>query len=199
MPSLDSTVETGAPTRRSNRPVTQFAVSRTEEFLLGKAEVGRKWLHNTTVDVVQEDKRSMTMFVRLYQETILTLTMSLPEQELIHVCISVGTTFSLNGCPTKTTLERLNGLLDCMGFHGVIPEKVRAFKDPDGSGLFFFGKNEQRMPIGQFHARNIILTPDPEDLIIQSSDIDHDWSIMKKKVVGSSVVYEKRNRLVTNG
>lgn len=198
MPSLDTPVTSGAPTRRSNRPVTQFAVRRTEEFLLGKAEVGRHWLQNTTVDVVQEDKRSMTLFVRLYHETILTLTMSLPEQELIHVCVSVGTTFSMNGYPTKTTLERLNGLLDCMGFHGVIPEKVRAFKDPEGTGLFFFGKGDLRVPIGQYHARNIILTPDPDELIIQSSDIDHDWAILKKKFIGDAIVYEKQKRLKSN-
>lgn len=198
MPSPDTTISSGAPTRRSNRPVTQFAVRNTEEFLLGKSEPSRKWLQNTTVEVVQEDKRSMTLFVRLYHENILTMTMSLPEQELIHVCVSVGTTFSMNGYPTKTTLERLNGLLDCMGFHGVIPEKVRAFKDPEGTGLFFFGKGDQRVPIGQYHARNIILTPDPDELIIQSSDIDQDWAIMKKKVIGSSIVYEKQKRLSSN-
>lgn len=199
MPGPSATLDQGAPIRRSNRPVTQFAVRATQEFLLGKAEVGRQTVHNTTVDIVQEDKHSITLFVRLFSETILTLTMSLPDEQVVHICLSVGTAFTMGGCPTKTTIERLNGLLDCMGTHGVIPEKVRIFKDPGGSGSFFFGKNDYMIPVGEHYARNITLVSDPDELLIQSSDASHDWPIMKKKVVGSSVVYEKRNRLVSNG
>lgn len=197
MLSLDTPSDT-APLRRSNRPVTEFAVRHTEQFLLGKAEVGRKFLHNTTVDIIQEDKRSMTLFVRLYNEKILTLTMSLPNQEIIYIGVSVGTTFSMNGYPTKTTMERLNGLLDVLGIHGVIPEKVRVFKDPEGSGSFFFGRNDQKIQIGEHHARNIILSTNPDQLIIQSTDANHDWMIMKKKVVGDSVVYKKQKRLIAD-
>jgi hypothetical protein len=195
--TLSSDEICGAPVRRSNRPLTQFAVREVEDFLLGKSEAHRTSIHNTTIDVVQEDKRSKSLFVRLHGETILALSISLPDEEVIHTQISLGTTFTADGCPTKTTVERLNGLLDCLGTHGVIPEKVRIFRDPSGGGSFFFGKGEKKTPVGQRHARNIVLKSDPDELLIESSDVNQDWEIMKKKMVGGTVTYEKNKRLAS--
>lgn len=186
-----------APTRRSNRPVTQFACRLAEDFFLGKVSATRKTVFNTTVEC-EESKNDTTLSVMLYGHKILTVSMSLPDEDIIHVGISIGPEFSMDGYPTRTLIERMNGLLDAMGIHGVIPEGVRIFKNQE-KGFFCFGKGEQWIPVGQHYARNIILAPDANELIIQSSDLDINWSIIKKKKTkDGGYVYEKQDRLASN-
>lgn len=183
-----------APVRRSNRPVTQFACQHTENFLLGKAVSTRQTVRNTTVEC-EKTKNHAALSVKLYGHEILGISMSLPDEEIKHIAISVGTGFTMEGYPTRTSLERLNGLLDAMGIHGVIPEGVRIFKNQE-QGIFCFGKGDNWIPVGQHHARNIILSSDPDEFIVESSDIGLDWSIMKKrKTQDGKFYYEKQDRL----
>ena len=158
-----------APTKRSNRPVTQFVCDHLEKFLLGKEKPGTYFLHNTYAKCI-EDKHSTTFTASLRESDILTVTLSLPDEQPVLVNVSVSDYFAFDGRPTKTVVERLNGLLDTLGIHGAIPEGVRIFKDRD-EGIFYLGKGENKIAVGRKYARNIRLSPDPEEFSIQSSDL----------------------------
>lgn len=68
------------------------------------------------------------MTVKLFEATILELGFSAKNHKhLLWVSIGNGGFFDGRGNPSRTTRERLNGLLDALGTHGYIPEKVRAF------------------------------------------------------------------------
>lgn len=159
-----------APTRRSNRPVTEFACNLTNRFLMGTLEPGKQALNNTSVSCT-ESKSAVNLFVDLFDHTILDILLALPTEEPIHVRISVGDYFDGYGHPTKTTIERLNGLLDCIGSHGIIPEGVRIFKDRS-TDTFYLGKGDKRIPVGKKYARNVFLKPNCDEFIIEYSDID---------------------------
>lgn len=158
-----------APTKRSNRPVTQFACDHLEKFLLGKEEPGTYFLHNTYVKCTEE-RNSTTFTASLRESEILTVSLSLPEEEPVLVNVSVSDYFTFDGKPTKTVVERLNGLLDTLGIHGIIPEGVRIFKDRD-EDMFYLGKGDDKIAVGRKYARNVRLNPDPEEFSIQSSDL----------------------------
>jgi hypothetical protein len=107
---------------RSNRPLTQFAVNNLIKFIKSSdPEVFTKEEGNTTVSI-HKDKRTgkFTFQVFLFQASIF---------ELDEECITVrnGGFFDSTGRPTRTTRERLNGLLDAAGGLGVIPKGVRVF------------------------------------------------------------------------
>jgi hypothetical protein len=166
--TVPSVIFDSAPVRRSNRPVTQFACRLTEDFVLGKLDPKKYILRNTTVDCVEGDF-STTLTVKLFTTEILTLSLSLPKEEPIFLSVSVGDRFTDAGHPTRTCIERLNGLLDSIGIHGIIPEGVRVFKDRDND-TFYLGQGDNRIAVGMNHARNIILKPDPNEFIVLKSD-----------------------------
>lgn len=168
MPGL-SLANDFAPVRRSNRPLTQFACRLTEDFLLGKLEPKKYIVNNTRVDCT-ENKTSTTLTVRLFNAQILTVSLSLPKEEPLHVSIGIGDVFTNTGHPTRTSIERLNGLLDSLGIHGIIPEGVRVFKD-SRNDMFYLGKGENKIPVGEHYARNVTLRPDPHEFIVEASDL----------------------------
>jgi hypothetical protein len=168
MPGLSTTEDT-APTRRSNRPLTQFACRLTEDFLLGKLEPKKYIIHNTTVDCT-ETKSSTTLAVKLFSTQILTVSLALPTEEPLHVSINVGDKFTNAGHPTKTSIERLNGLLDSLGIHGIIPEGVRIFKDFTHD-MFYLGKGDDKIAVGEKYAHNVSLKPDSFNFIVEASDL----------------------------
>jgi len=161
-----------APVKRSNRPLTQFACQLTGDFLLGKADPKKYIIHNTTVDIV-ETKTSTTLTVYLFNTQILTVSLSLPKEDPVHLSICVGDKFTDDGFPTRTTIERLNGLLDCLGIHGIIPEGVRIFKDST-ENCFYLGKGDNRIAVGKKYAKNVTLTPNQDEFIVETSDMELD-------------------------
>jgi hypothetical protein len=94
----------------------------------------------------------------------------LPDEQPFYLSVGLGEYFDGYGCPTRTTVERLNGLLDCLGFHGVIPEGVRVFRDSI-EDIFYLGKGDNKIAVGKRYAKNIMLQTDPEDFIVQTSDM----------------------------
>lgn len=161
-----------APTRRSNRPVTEFACNLTSRFLMGTLEPGKQTLNNTSVSCI-ESKSAVNLLVDLFDHAILDILLALPTEDPIHVRISIGNYFDGYGNPTKTTVERLNGLLDCIGCHGIIPEGVRIFKDR-GTDTFCLGKGDKYIPVGKKYAKNVFLKPDCDEFVVEYSDIELD-------------------------
>lgn len=153
--------------RRSNRPLTQFACRLTDAFLLGRLAAGQHTNHNTTVSCEQSALQDH-LKVRLWDVTLLSLSVSAEDQRPLQLLISLGSVFDSHGCPTRTTVERLNGLLDCLGFHRVIPEGVRVFRiTPDGPRCLGLGSG--RVMVGRQFATEVLLRSDPEHFIVEAT------------------------------
>ena len=157
------------PMRRSNRPLTQFACELLDKFMLGKLEPGFYENCNTSVECL-EDRATKTVVISLFNRPIINLSLMLPDEEPFYLSVGLGEYFDGFGLPTKTTVERLNGLLDGLGFHGVIPEGVRVFKDPVES-MVYLGKGDNKIAVGKKYAKNIILDTASEDFRVKASDL----------------------------
>jgi hypothetical protein len=110
---------------RSNRTLTQFAVDKLVEFI-AKPKTLSETQGNTTVSVHMDRlSQELTFQVFLFEESIF---------ELSEQCVILrnGGFFDSKGRPSRTTRERLNGLLDAVGGLGVIPEGVRLFLGHSG-------------------------------------------------------------------
>jgi len=120
---------------RSNRTLTQFAVDKLSQFIASPQAVQEEAQGNTTVSVhMDRETQEPTFQVFLFGQSIFELS----EQCLI---IRNGGFFDSKGRPSRTTRERLNGLLDAAGGLGLIPEGVRLFLGHNGQkDTCFIGK-----------------------------------------------------------
>lgn len=158
----------GAPVRRSNRPLTQFVCHHLDRFMSGHADNGRIENCNTAVECSLGSKeRIFSAF--LYETELLNLVLDKNDQP-VYLKISIGDRFAFGGLPSKAVIERLNGILDNLGIHGLIPEKIRIHKDRD-EGIFYLGNGDSKVAVGQKYARNIVISSDPDNLCIESTDM----------------------------
>lgn len=120
---------------RSNRQLTQFAVDKLSQFTASPRAVREETQGNTTVSVhMDREAQELTFQVFLFGQSIFELS----EQCLI---VRNGGFFDSKGRPSRTTRERLNGLLDAAGNLGLIPEGVRLFLGHNGQkNTCFIGK-----------------------------------------------------------
>lgn len=134
---------------RSNRPLTQFAVDHLKEAL--KAPFGLRQFSvacNTETEFIPAEMYRARFSVRLFGEEILLIWFSSlvgPPVAAESIVLRTGDFYDSKGRPSRTTRERLNGLLDALGEAEIIPEGVRAFVDPE-TGQSRVGKgNEYRV------------------------------------------------------
>ena len=128
---------------RSNRQLTQFAVDRLRQQLLNPTP-GQSTAGNTTV-VYDEctccAERPPHIVVKLFDKEIFrAYTSPLNGRTIVGIQLKTGDFYDSKGRPSRTTRERLNGLLDFVCTAGVIPEGVRVFIREDG--LCCVGKGE---------------------------------------------------------
>lgn len=121
---------------RSNRQLTQFAVDKIRQYMVyGPEKFVDESAGNT--EVVLEDCPTcprIAIVVRLFGKDILRLVANPFNPRIIAgICVFTGDFYDSKGRPSRTTRERLNGLLDAMGTAGFIPEGVRIFLREDGS------------------------------------------------------------------
>ena len=110
---------------RSNRTLTQFAVDSLSDFIRDPS-IFKETRGNTTVSVhMDRVTQEPTFQVFLFEESILEVS----SQCLI---LRSGGFFDSKGRPSRTTRERLNGLLDAAGSLSLIPEGVRLFMGHNG-------------------------------------------------------------------
>ena len=120
---------------RSNRQLTQFAVNKVRQYLLkGDAEFTNEKAGNTRVSL--HDCPSCprkTLKVCLFDHLIMELVINpLHPGSIAGLLVHTGDFYDSKGRPSRTTRERLNGLLDALGEAHFIPEGVRVFLAEDG-------------------------------------------------------------------
>ncbi|HAW77950.1 MAG TPA: hypothetical protein DCW74_19710 [Alteromonas australica] len=147
---------------RSNRTLTQFAADKLAEF------VNNQWTGpvtqskgNTTVKVfTPKDKSSSSVFqVFLFNESIFELDQT-------HLIIRNGGFFDSKGRPSRTTRERINGLLDAVGELKVIPQGTRMFLGNNGQKDTCFIGNSSRSAVLDSQCPDRIIVRDSKQLLV---------------------------------
>jgi len=134
---------------RSNRQLTQFAVGKLEEFLaLGPSKFVSATAGNTSVALSQSNGLNI-LSVKLFDETILEAYFG--GLQLLEVTLYDGGFYDKQGRPSRTTRERLNGLLDALGAEELIPEGVRAYLSTEADGACHVGCAGIGRPLGRGH------------------------------------------------
>jgi hypothetical protein len=146
--------------RRSNRPLTQFALGCLDLFLKTSNYSTDRSRGDTSVLCTKKDKiKKFKAFV--FGEQIIEVTLF--EDEPVAVNVFMGSTFGANGGPSDPVVERLNGLLDALGSYSVIPRGVRVFRDRIEE-IFYLGRGEQKVPVGLLYAHKVSIKPNFEEL-----------------------------------
>ena len=153
---------------RSNRQLTQFAVDKVRQYLVGGPEGFKdETAGNTTVELDKCPCCPRTALrVLLYDKVILSLIVSPLNPRLIAgIMVASGDFYDSKGRPSRTTRERLNGLLDALGASNFIPEGVRVFiRDDNGC---YVGKGDacRSFDAGQ---PAVIMLSHPSDVVFCS-------------------------------
>lgn len=150
---------------RSNRQLTQFAVDKVRQYMVygperfqdekaGNTEVA---LHNCS------ECPRIALLVRLFDKEIIRLVVNPFNPRIIAgICVFTGDFYDSKGRPSRTTRERLNGLLDALGAAQFIPEGVRVFFREDGSCCI--GKGDACKHFDAGNSKVLILSH-PTDLV----------------------------------
>ena len=121
---------------RSNRPLTQFAVDRIKGHIMSGPVEGSAVAGNTEVEcqICRRCPYAPPQYVvNLHGKQIMRIyTSPMNHQTPIAVMISTGDFYDGKGRPSRTTRERLNGLLDFLCGQEFLPEGVRVFFREDG-------------------------------------------------------------------
>ena len=123
---------------RSNRQLTQIAVDAVD-LALENGFCINTIAGNTEIYNIDEGVQ-----VKLFGKEILFL--GFQANRVTTVVVRSGDFHDSKGRPSRTTRERLNGLLDLLGDRGVIPEGIRVFLAGNGCRV---GKGDQSQPLGE--------------------------------------------------
>ena len=121
---------------RSNRQLTQFAVDKLRQYLVyGPEQFVDEKAGNTRVSFFQcSECHRKAVKICLFGNIIMELVVNpFNPRTVAGIFIRTGDFYDSKGRPSRTTRERLNGLLDALGHAGFIPEGVRVFLREDGS------------------------------------------------------------------
>ena len=151
---------------RSNRQLTQFAVERLRYAMVyGPEKVGKSSQGNTEVeaDTCNQCGRPSHLVIRLYNKDIMRILFSpINPRVVAGILVSTGDFYDSKGRPSRTTRERLNGLLDALGTANFIPDGVRVFIREDQSCVLGKGDACSSFDTG---SPGVLLLAHPTDLV----------------------------------
>lgn len=151
---------------RSNRTLTQFAVDRLRHAMVYGLEPGEKHVRGNTeveVDCCDHCERPDHLVIRLYGKEIMRVLFSPVNPRVVAgLLVRTGDFYDSKGRPSRTTRERLNGLLDALGTANFIPEGVRVFVREDNSCVLGKGDACKSFDAG---VPAVLLLSHPTDLV----------------------------------
>ena len=128
---------------RSNRQLTQFAVDSLKRFINNPVPLYAGDVAGNTEVRQQTLSEGLTEYsVRLFGEEIAAIRLA--RRFPPAVSLSAGDFYDSKGRPSRTTRERLNGILDFLGDEGILPVGVRVFIGEDGACFVGKGDKAQR-------------------------------------------------------
>ena len=129
---------------RSNRQLTQFAVHRVGCIL----DCGTGFQpESDAAGNTEISTRFEEASVKLFGKEILFL--GFQAGRVTTVVARSGDFYDSKGRPSRTTRERLNGLLDALGQNQFIPEGVRVFIREDGTCCLGKGEASKQFDAGK--------------------------------------------------
>lgn len=143
---------------RSNRTLTQFAVDKLIQFERNEWKGSlQQSKGNTTVGIhVSEATGPRGLAIRPTFQVFL-FGQAIFEMDDQHIVVRAGNFFDSKGRLTRTTRERLNGLLDAAGELGLIPQGVRAFLgEENGEEASFVGRDGTVFRLDRSHPDLVI-------------------------------------------
>lgn len=150
---------------RSNRALTQFTVNKIDEYLeLGSRRFQNASGGNTSVTLTRDGDLDI-LGVWLFDKPIAELLFL--DGRFDCIIVFDGGFYDKAGRPSRTTRERLNGILDHLGEACFIPEGVRVFLDPEDQQVHV-GRQVNRLPLGKGH-KAVVIQAHPFQL-----EIDHE-------------------------
>ena len=153
---------------RSNRHLTQFAVQKIEEFLRSPEAFQDETKGNTRVELLAREidgSLRENLVVTLFGEEIFTAVLNRCRGvEISRIILSGGNFYDGQGRPSRTTRERLNGLLDYMSTLRVLPEGVRVFIEKDAEECYV-GRGLSRVRLDKANPC-ISLLANPSSLLV---------------------------------
>lgn len=147
---------------RSNRSITEFACKCLEEFFLNQSTDSYQAEQKNTTVRVFNDRTKQTFVVSLFEEEIFRLVVSFKRPISLRLCFT--SFYDSYGQPSSTTAERLNGLLDRLGYLGIIPHGVRIFRDQEYHTTYI-GKGDEKVAIGKNLFSAVYIAPNADKLI----------------------------------
>jgi hypothetical protein len=151
---------------RSNRHLTQFAVNKLQEYLAtSNLECRDETLGNTRVLLQFHGDLNCLNFY-LHGARICEIVFEL--NKAIDILIFDGSFYDNAGNPSKTTRERLNGILDVLGQEGIIGDGIRAFIDKE-DGICYIGRGTYGKPLGQGN-ETVGLVPHPIKMTFRNTN-----------------------------
>lgn len=151
---------------RSNRQLTQFAINRFRGYLMEGAP-GISTAANTEVEYETCDccpERPPHIVVRLFgKEIFRAYTSPLNGRAIVGIQLKTGDFYDSKGRPSRTTRERLNGLLDYVCSVGYLPDGVRVFIREDGHCCV--GKGEASKVFDKSNPA-VVVMGHPTDLVV---------------------------------
>jgi len=127
---------------RSNRQLTQFAVHRVNCILDSS---GGLFPSSDSAGNTEVSTGLAEVSVKLFGKEILSL--ELQAGRVVKAIVRSGDFHDGKGRPSRTTRERLNGLLDLLGGRGIITDGTRVFIGEDD--MCYVGKGDQVQPLGK--------------------------------------------------
>lgn len=156
---------------RSNRPLTEFACRHLDAFLESRRSIASTLANGNTTVAVRSESTHDLLKVYLFNDEILSVTRS---ARGVSVRVSFTSYYDHFGQPTATTCERLNGLLDRLGCHEVLPVGVRVFRDHStDEPLTYLGRGEDKIAVGEGLAESVYIKASPVKLDIIGTELSH--------------------------
>lgn len=147
---------------RSNRPLTQFACSHLSRCL--STDIGHSYSDqkgNTRVVYINGPVVQNVQILLCDQVICSILTACQESPKVISMRFSIGTELDSAGNPLKTTIERLNGILDNLGSHRALPQGVRVFYNKDEK-CYALGKGDDYVTLGASRICSVMIKPSPD-------------------------------------
>ena len=146
---------------RSNRQITQLMCDAARAYRLGTLTAPSVEFGNTRVSMQDMGRGFARVLVHLFGKPIMEAVAS--KDAVTHAALYTGDFYDSKGRPSRTTRERINGLLAQGGDNNVIPQGVRVFIHKE-TGQCCVGKGDHYRPFDKDHTA-VYIQPNPTELV----------------------------------